>query len=94
MDITGVNGMGSIPATTPAPAPPEQAMENRDIVQAVKALNAAQSFGDNNELSFMVDRGTKLPVIRIVNKETKEVVEQIPPEYVLRLAEELRQQAG
>ena len=69
-------------------------MENRDIVQAVKALNAAQSFGDNNELSFMVDRGTKLPVIRIVNKETKEVVEQIPPEYVLRLAEELRQQAG
>ncbi|MBZ5596286.1 MAG: flagellar protein FlaG [Acidobacteriia bacterium] len=90
MDITGVNGVGPIPAATPAPVAPEQVAENRDIVQAVKALNAASSFGDSNELSFMLDRNTKLPVIRIVNKNTKEVVEQIPPEYVLRLAEELR----
>jgi len=91
MDITGVNGMGPIPAATPAPAAPEQVAENRDIVQAVKALNGAQSFGDNNEISFMLDRNTKLPVIRIINRNTKEVVEQIPPEYVLRLAEDLRQ---
>ena len=66
-------------------------MENRDLVQAVKALNAAASFGDNNELAFLMDRTTRLPVIRIVNRKTNEVVDQIPPEYVLRLAEELRQ---
>ncbi|PYT33820.1 MAG: hypothetical protein DMG58_06315 [Acidobacteria bacterium] len=34
---------------------------------------------------------TRLPVIRIVNRKTNEVVDQIPPEYVLRLGEELRQ---
>lgn len=92
MDITGVNGVGNLPATAPAPPAPEHVAETRDIVQAVKAVNAASSFGDNNEVSFMLDRNTKLPVIRIVNKDTKEVVEQIPAEYLLQLAQELGQQ--
>ena len=91
MDITGVNGVGQAPVSTPAPVTPEQLAENRDLVQAVKALNAAASFGDDNELAFLMDRTTRLPVIRIVNRKTNEVVDQIPPEYVLRLAEELRQ---
>ena len=90
MDITGVKSGantrdGSCASRAGALA------ENRDIVQAVKALNAASSFGDNNELSFMLDRNTKLPVIRIVNSATKEVVEQIPAEYILQLAQELGQ---
>ena len=90
MDITGVNGVGPIHVSAPAPAKPEQLAENRDLVQAVKALNAAASFGENNELNFLMDRNTRLPVIRIVNRKTNEVVEQIPPEYVLRLAEAAR----
>src|SRR5260370_1591687 len=91
MDIRGFKGVGQTPVSSPAPVAPEQLAENRDLVQAVKALNAAASFGDNNELIFLLDRNTRLPVIRIVNRQTNEVVEQIPPEYVLRLAEELRQ---
>jgi uncharacterized FlaG/YvyC family protein len=91
MDITGVNGVGQTAVSTPAPVAPEQLAENRDLIQAVKALNAAASFGDDNELAFLMDRTTRLPVIRIVNRKTNEVVDQIPPEYVLRLAEELRQ---
>jgi flagellar protein FlaG len=92
MDITGVNGLGQIPVAAAAPAAPEQAAGNRDLVQAIKALNASAYLGDNNELTFQLDRNTRLPIIRIVNRQTNEVVEQIPPEYVLRLAEELRQQ--
>jgi uncharacterized FlaG/YvyC family protein len=91
MDITGVNGLGPISAIAPAPAALDKVAENRDIVQAVKAVNAASSFGDNNEVSFMLDRNTKLPVIRIINKDTKELVQQIPAEYLLQLAEELGQ---
>ena len=84
------------PVTAPAPTPPapEQAAVNRDIVQAVQALNAAKSFGDNNELTFQLDRNTKLPVIRIVDRSTQEVVEQIPAEYILRLAENLPKSSG
>ena len=91
MDITGITGLGLNPVSAPAHVAPDP-VENRDISQAVHALNAAQYFCDNNELSFLLDRQTRLPVIRIVNKKTKEMVDQIPPEYILRLAEQFRQQ--
>lgn len=91
MQITGVDGVGGAAAHIPAPVAPHEAERNRDVVQAVKALNAAETLGDSNELTFQLDRNTHAPVIRVVNKKTKEVVQQIPPEYVLRLAEELRQ---
>ena len=69
---------------------PEHSAESRDLMQAVKALNAAQSFGDQNEITFALDRNTRQAVIRIVDRQTQETVSQIPPEYVLRLAEDLK----
>lgn len=89
MEIMGVNGSASAPSPTPMPIPPEQAAANRDLMQAVKALNAAVAFGNQNEITFQVDRASRLPVIRIIDRNTKEVVNQIPPEYVLRMAEDL-----
>jgi uncharacterized FlaG/YvyC family protein len=68
----------------------EQPAQTRDVVQAVKALNATEMFGQDNELVFQMDRQAKRMVIQIVNRETKEVVSQIPPEYVLRLREDLK----
>ena len=64
--------------------------ENREIIQAVRAVNASVKLGDNNELTFSLDRHTRRPVIKIVNRETHEVVVQIPNEQVLRLAEYLK----
>jgi hypothetical protein len=64
--------------------------DRRTLIVAVHAVNAAGLFGDQNELSFTFDRSTRKPVMRIVNRETREVIQQIPAEYVLRMAEELR----
>ena len=64
--------------------------ENREIIQAVRAVNASVQLGDSNELTFSLDRQSRRPVIKIVNRETNEVVEQIPNERVLRLAEDLK----
>ena len=64
--------------------------ENREIIQAVRAVNASAKLGDNNELTFSLDRHTRRPVIRIVNRKTNEVVQQIPNEQILRLAEDLK----
>jgi len=89
MEIRGANGSAPALAPTPAPIPPEQAAANRDLVQAVRTLNTATAFGDQNEITFQVDRTSRLPVIRIVDRNTKELVTQIPAEYVLRMAEEL-----
>jgi len=64
--------------------------ENREIIQAVRAVNASVKLGDNNELTFSLDRQTRRPVIKIVNRKTNEVVQQIPNEQILRLAEDLK----
>ncbi len=63
--------------------------QNRQVIQAVRAVNASGSLGQN-ELTFVLDPHSRRPVIRIVNRETKEVVEQIPNEVVLRLQEDLK----
>ena len=62
---------------------------NRDIIQAVRAVNASDKLGDKNELSYSLDPRSRRPVVKIVNRDTQEVIEQIPNEQVLRLAENL-----
>ena len=68
--------------------------ENRELIQAVRSVNQAEMLGENNELSYKLDREAHRVVMRIVNRKTNEVVRQVPPEYVLQLARELRQQRG
>jgi uncharacterized FlaG/YvyC family protein len=92
MDISSIPHL-SAPASAPAeaftPRPPNP--DQRALVQAVKAVNAIEMFGQDNELTFFLDRNTHRAVVRIVNRNTHEVVQQIPSEYVLRLAEESRE---
>jgi flagellar protein FlaG len=64
--------------------------DRRAVIQAVRAVNKAEVFGQEHELSFAMDRATRRPVVRIVDRKTRQVVQQIPSESVLRLAEELK----
>jgi uncharacterized FlaG/YvyC family protein len=63
--------------------------ENRQVIQAARTVNASNSLGQN-ELTFYLDPSTRRAIIKIVNRETHEVVEQIPSEVVLRLAKTLK----
>jgi len=65
--------------------------EKKEVIEAVRAVNKAELFGQENELTYAVDRQSRKLVVRIVNKETHELVRQIPDEYVQRLASELSQ---
>jgi uncharacterized FlaG/YvyC family protein len=86
MDVNSLNRiMQAPPAEVPA-IPTDQVAENREIIQAVKALNSSEMLGEDNQLTFQKDRDTQRMVVRVVNKKTNEIVSQIPPEYVLRLA--------
>ena len=79
------------PAMVAVQSPSFQAQaESRNLIKAVKALNATELFGQKNELTFVLDRETRRPLVRIVDRETKEVVRQIPPEHALRMATDLR----
>jgi flagellar protein FlaG len=68
---------------------PQQRAEHQQMIRAVQAVNQAEVFGESNELTFAFDRYSNKPVLRIVDRKTKEVIRQIPPEYLLRLAEDL-----
>ena len=90
MEVTAIS-LNSMGAAAPAPTDPiDRASENRDVIQAVKALNGSQMFGQENELRFQKDPDTRRLVVRVVNRQTNEVVSQVPAEYVLRLAEDLK----
>ena len=90
MDITALHRIEQALPAAATPIPPEHAAENREVVQAVKALNQAEMFGEN-ELAFQRDPQTKRMLIKVVNRKTKEVVLQVPPQYVLALAQDLEQ---
>ena len=44
----------------------------------------------DNELSFQKDAATNRYVVRVINRKTREVVSQVPEEYILRLAKDLK----
>ncbi len=92
MDISGLNrSTAAAPASVPL-APAQQQTQNREVIQAVKALNSAEMFGENNELRFQKDPQSHRMIVSIVDRKTKEVLSQIPPEYVLELAAESKTQ--
>lgn len=93
MDISGINRNVQPLATAAPVAPPQQSPEHREIIRAVQAVNASEMFGQENELVFQMDRQVHRMVLRIVNRKTREVVSQVPPEYVLRLNEDLQAQS-
>jgi flagellar protein FlaG len=70
-------------------APAERRIERPEMIQAVHAINESAMFGDEYELTFSMDRGSRRTLLQLVNRETREVVRQLPPEYVLRAAREL-----
>ena len=90
MEIGPVQPNTHVTGAAPASVTPATPAVNQDIVQAVKALSETELFGQNNELTFVLDRETRRPVLRIINRQTNEVIRQIPPESALRLAEDLK----
>jgi uncharacterized FlaG/YvyC family protein len=72
-------------ATSPAAT---ESAQRRALMQAARSVNDSGQLG-HNQVVFSIDRATHRPIIRIEDRETHEVVLQVPPEYVLRLAQDL-----
>ena len=88
MDLTAINrGATAVHAPTPA-VTVDKAAEQREVVQAVKAINGTEMFGPENELRFQKDPQSQRMIVRLINRKTQEVVTQVPAEYLLRLAED------
>jgi len=88
MEINNVNSTAVLLASPIAETKQHAAPE---LIQAVKAVNGAKLFGQDSELSFVLDRETKRLVVRLVDKDSRKVIRQVPAEEVLRRAEALRE---
>ena len=86
MNISSISNLATTVAQPVQAKQPTQ--DQKALIQAVKAVNASQLLGQENELTFIIDRAAQIAVVRIVNKKTGELVQQIPNEQVLKLAEE------
>ncbi len=82
-----VQPLTTVPFRTPA-----ERQGLRDVLNAVRSLNQAGVAGEGREIAFSIDRLTRLPVVKVVDIDSKEVVVQWPADYVLRLAANLEKQ--
>ena len=69
----------------------EQAAYNRSVASAASAVNQSGILGENREVTFSVDQSTHIPVVRVLDTDTKEVIEQWPPEYLLQMAAQTKE---
>jgi uncharacterized FlaG/YvyC family protein len=67
--------------------------DQRELIQAVATVNKSALLGQDKELTFQMDRDIRQVIIKVVNRQTREVLQQIPPEYVLDVAKALQQHA-
>jgi uncharacterized FlaG/YvyC family protein len=77
-------------------AQPAVAAENRARTQAVAAavrtLNESGVAGPDRQVTFSTDAVTRELVVRVVDKQSKDVLVQWPSEYALNLAQEYRKE--
>lgn len=65
--------------------------QNQAAARAVRGLNAEGAAGPGRTFSYSTDPKTNLPIIRIVDAATREVVDQVPVEYILQMAQQVIQ---
>ena len=90
VDVMEVNKVNSTPTPAVNPVTEASLRVAPELTQAVKAVNGAKLFGQDTELSFLMDRESKRFVVRLVDKTTRKVIRQIPAEAILRQAEGLQ----
>ncbi|WP_456383097.1 flagellar protein FlaG [Persephonella sp.] len=71
----------------------QQAVPQEVLKEAINNLNKKLEML-NSQLKVETDEDTGMRVIKIVDKETNEVIRQIPPEVMLKIAKYLDEVAG
>lgn len=79
-------GVVSVATVSPPVSSSARAL-NSAVSGAVRTLNESRIVGEGREVTFSLDRATHIPVIKVVDTSTKEVINQWPPEYAILLAE-------
>ena len=93
MEIHSLYGVSQTTPIDPATKSREDVDAQQAMIAAVRALNKSELLGSGRELKFTRDSQTQKMVIQIVDK-SGDVVDQIPPEQVLRIMANLGKPAN
>ncbi len=89
MSQISVSAVSSYPAPSTeaqvGEAPADRTL-NRAVSAAVGKLNDSSYAGEGREVTFSLDPATKQPVVKVIDTATREVIRQLPPEYLLQVA--------
>jgi uncharacterized FlaG/YvyC family protein len=86
MDVTPLHHV-PIVAPSPVSVSAEQQAENLQLIQAVHAVNAAELYGEETELTMVLDRRTRRATVRLVHRKTRQVIREIPAGQVLSMVD-------
>ena len=93
MEIRKLTNVNELTAVAPvSPISPQEREVQQKLIRAVESVNSSHLFGQSTELTFSYDRHSRKTILQIIDRETKEVIRQLPPEYLLRLAQELEEE--
>ena len=90
MDITAISH--PVPVAVTELPNPQWLLEDREWIQMVKSINASELQDDQRELTFAMDRLSRRPVVRVIDRQTHAILQQFPPEYLLEFQQQLGQQ--
>jgi len=97
------NAVSTTPRRPPAPAVQDQAVpavtereQAPDLEALTEAIERIQQSADlqNRSLQFKLDAPNDSVQILVIDRETKEVIREIPPTQVLKVAEKIRETLG
>ena len=94
MGQVSVAAIRAIPLPEPqnnTPTAGERA-KTQALVSAVNVINQAGAVGPDREVTYSTDSATKLLVIQVVDKQSKQVLVQWPSDYALQMAQEFQKE--
>lgn len=79
-------------SSTPQVDTQQQLREQHELIQAIQFLNRSNlpMLGGNSRFQYQIDAATRIPVVKVIQADTKDVIYQLPPEYVIELARQER----
>jgi uncharacterized FlaG/YvyC family protein len=93
MNVNAIDGAApSLPGSTPPSR--AQTAQVRQVAQAVRTLNDSSLIPADRELTMSLDPKTKIPVVKVIDAQSHQVIDQVPAEYILRLAAFLEAEAA
>jgi flagellar protein FlaG len=93
-DLSSLSRSTASPVQTAAAVEPPKAVPSTEqVTQAIKSINKAME-SLSQSLEFSIDSDTHITVVKVVDKQTNDVIRQMPTKEALEIAKALDQVRG